>query len=108
MKSTPHLYLSALSWVSPSSRVWDIVSGTFASELPMISNVPEAKKGERWSESVGTWVMRVAYSADGRLFAAGGWDGSVWFWEARSGKRAREPFKTESKVVCIAISRDNR
>lgn len=107
MKSTPHLYLSALSWVSRRSRQWNIVSTSFASELPMISNVPEAKKGERWSENVGTAVKGVAYSADGQLFAAGCEDGSVRFWVARSGKRAREPLKTGSEVWCIAISPDN-
>lgn len=38
-KSTSHLYLSALSWVSESSPLWCSVRGTFPSEPPTISNV---------------------------------------------------------------------
>ena len=108
LKSTPHLYLSALSWLPGSSRLWDIVHGSFSSELPMIANVPKAWNNEKWSENVGSIVHSVAYSADGRLFAAGCWDGSVRFWEARSGKVAREPFMTKSKVWSITFSHDNR
>ena len=37
----------------------------------MIANVPDAWNEERWSENVGLGVSSVAYSADGRLFAAG-------------------------------------
>lgn len=50
----------------------------------------------------------MAYSADGQLFAAGCEDGSVRFWEARSGKKAKEAFMTECDVSCIAFSPDNR
>lgn len=42
LKSTPHLYLSALSWLPGSSPLWDIVRDSFSSVLPMIANVPEA------------------------------------------------------------------
>ena len=74
----------------------------------MIANVPAAWNSERWSENVGTAVWNVAYSADGRLFAAGCLDGKVRFWEARSGKTARKPFVTESPVLSISFSADNR
>ena len=89
LKSTPHLYTSALSWLPGSSRLWKIVHGSFSSELPMIANVPEVWNDERWLENIDSEVNSMAYSADGRLFAAGCNDG-VRVWEARSGKVARE------------------
>lgn len=49
----------------------------------MVANVPDAWIDERW-------LRNVAYPADRRLFAAGCEDGNKWFWEARSGKVARE------------------
>ena len=74
----------------------------------MIANVPEAWNKERWLENVGSEVLCVAYSADGRLFAAGCYDRIIRFWVARSGKVAREPFKSEGLVYSIAFSHDNR
>ena len=53
LKSTPHLYLSALSWLPRSSRLWKIVHNFFSSELPIVSNVQEELTSERWSEDVG-------------------------------------------------------
>ena len=55
-----------------------------------------------------SWVNSVAYSADGRLFAAGCEDGRVRLWDARSGKVAREPLASESLVWSVAFSGDNR
>lgn len=46
----------------------------------MIANVPDACDD----------VSNVAYSADRCPLAAGCEDGSIWFWEAHSGKVARE------------------
>lgn len=106
-KSTPHLYLSALSWLPTSSRLWDIVHESFSSDLPIILSVQEEWNDEKWSERVGSMVMSVAYSANGSWFAAGCWDGSVRFWKARSGKRAREPLLTESAIWSIALSHNN-
>ena len=108
LQSTPHLYLSALSWLPGGSPLWDIIQGSFSSELPIIANVPEVWNDERWSENVGSWVTSVAYSAESRLFATGCWDGGIRFWEARSRKVAREPFKSESQVNSIAFSHGNR
>lgn len=106
-RSAPHLYLSALEWLPSQSRLWEVVRCSFSSDLPVISNVPKTWNSERWLERVGTPVDSVAYSADGRLFTAGGSDGSVRFWEARSGRVAREPFTTESHVSSIMFSPDN-
>ena len=106
-KSTPHLYISALSWLPRTSKLWLIVHNSFSSEIPMTSNVPEAWSDERWSEDVSSIVRSVAYSHDGRLFAAGCKDGSMRFWEPRSGIRVKEAFITGSGALSIAFSPDN-
>lgn len=107
-KSTPHLYLSALSWLPGSSPLWDIVRGSISSELPMIANVAKVWNDERWSENIGSWVESVAYSSNGQFFAAGCLDESIRLWVTRSGKVAREPFMSGSIVSSIAFSPDDR
>lgn len=77
LKSTPHLYISALSWLPGTSSLWSIIHSPCFSELPMIAYVRDSWNDERWSENVGSGVYSVAYSADGQLFAAGCDDGSI-------------------------------
>lgn len=107
-KSTPHLYLSALSWIPANSHLRHIARGIFPSKPPTISNIPKTWSNERWSEDVGIDVNSVAYSADGCLFAVGCLDGSIRLWEARSREVAREPFETGCEVNSIAFSPDTR
>lgn len=36
-----------------------------------------------------SWVLSVAFSPDGRLLAAGAWDGTVWLWGIADALRTK-------------------
>lgn len=50
----------------------------------------------------------IAYSADGRLFASGGWDGTVVLWEAHTGKKMLTLRGHSNLVRNLAFSRDGK
>ena len=54
-------------------------------------------------------VFGISFSPDGRILAAGDWDGNVILWDVRSGRRLGEPLTGHtSYVVEVAFSPDGR
>jgi WD40 repeat protein len=53
-------------------------------------------------------TVRLAFSADGRALAAGGWRGAVTVWEAASGRVRRRYSGHTSPIETLAFSPDAR
>jgi WD40 repeat protein len=54
-------------------------------------------------------VYALAYSPDGRTIASAGLDGSIEFWDSRTGRRRGAPLKAHGKdVLDLAFSPDGR
>ncbi|EMD37410.1 hypothetical protein CERSUDRAFT_49856 [Gelatoporia subvermispora B] len=106
--SAPHIYLSVLPSLSPSS----IIAKTF---WPQFRNVLTYKViGIRRSQSpvlqmsghTGV-VMSVAFSPDGTRIASGSRDGTVRIWDARTGDMLMDPLEGhDNTVTCVAFSPD--
>ena len=63
-----------------------------------------------WESSSVDWVTSVAISRDGRTIASGSYNGSLYVWEASTGKRTREVVRAvagnQSAVTEVAFSND--
>jgi WD40 repeat protein len=79
------------STASDHIRVWDVADGRLLSEIP-----------------AGFWLVRVAYSPDGRRIAAGGWGFSVRIWDADSGREVMSLSGHQARVLDLAFSPDGR
>ena len=54
-------------------------------------------------------VFGISFSPDGRILAAGDWDGNVILWDVRSGRRLGEPLTGHTSYVTeVAFSPDGR
>jgi dipeptidyl aminopeptidase/acylaminoacyl peptidase len=58
----------------------------------------------RHEHGVGT----VAYSSDGKLLATGCTDGTIWLWEAATGRRLHQVGKHPDEVWTVAFSPDGK
>jgi dipeptidyl aminopeptidase/acylaminoacyl peptidase len=56
----------------------------------------------------GGQVFSVAYSPDGKLLAAGSWDGSVRLWEVATGKEVRQFVGHKGWVSAVAFAPDGQ
>jgi WD40 repeat protein len=79
-------------WSDHTVRVWDLEEGALRFELPELR------------------VRAVAFSPDGRLFAAGQQGERVHVWDARTGQEvaAFGAFEAGEAVQCVAFSPDGR
>ena len=55
-----------------------------------------------------SWVYALAFSADGRRLATGGWDGSVMTWDVASGRSLSTLVGHEGIVMAVAFSPDGQ
>jgi hypothetical protein len=53
-------------------------------------------------------VHAVAFSADGRLLAAGGWDGNIWLWDLATGEELARFAGHTGSLRGLAFSPDGR
>ena len=57
----------------------------------------------------GDQVHQVAYAPDGRTLASASWDGTIRFWNARTGRPLGAPLRAEQgKLTALAFSPDGR
>ena len=54
------------------------------------------------------WLLDVTFSPDGRLLAAGDWDGRVTLWDVSSGSRRKTFTETRGGVHCVEFSPDGK
>ena len=108
MESAPHVYLSALSWLPENAQLQSVVANTFK-HLPMIKHGEDDWEGARWVKNVGNRVFSVAYSPDGRFFAAGLSDGTVRIFDAHTCEPVGQPLEGHMRQVeSVAFSPDSR
>ena len=107
MESAPHVYLSALSWLPENTQLHSDIASLFK-HLPMVANKEDNWEGAAWVKSVGSMVESVAYSPDGRYFAAGLLDTStVHIFNARTCEPIGQLLKGHSNWVrSVAFSPD--
>ncbi|KAI5116831.1 hypothetical protein M0805_008567 [Coniferiporia weirii] len=107
--STPHLYVSALSWVPTESYV----AKTF---YPHFQNQPLIGAGKEkswnptvWTANAGSAVSCVAYSPNGRHIVSGSEDNTLRIWDAWTGSPVGKALTGHSKSVwSVAYSPDGR
>ncbi|KAI5118072.1 hypothetical protein M0805_003661 [Coniferiporia weirii] len=107
--STPHLYISALSWAPTESYVAKTLYAHFWNQ-PLIG----IGKGKMWSPNlwtadVGSAVNCVAYSPDGRYIVSGSGDNTLRIWDAQIGNSVGDPLTGHSLGInSVAYSPDGR
>ncbi|KAI5122866.1 hypothetical protein M0805_003159 [Coniferiporia weirii] len=107
--STPHLYVSALSWVPIESYIAKAYYLNFQNQ-PLISAGKEKNWNPMlWTANANSNVNCVTYSPDGRYIASGLGDGTLRIWDAQTGSHVGEPLTGHSKGVwSVAYSPDGR
>jgi WD40 repeat protein len=100
LSSNPHLHVTAISpdhktvviaEVDGPTRLWDVDSGRFRSELL----------------APGSWAECVAYSPDGKAVLVGGGSGAI-LADAASGDPLCAPLTHENYIECLAYSPDGK
>ncbi|KAF5320246.1 hypothetical protein D9611_011284 [Ephemerocybe angulata] len=103
--STPHLYVSALATWHPKGDICE----RWRSYFPKIPTLTTrgARAGSMLMEiDVGSRVIAVAVSGDGRVIASGADDGLVRLWDASTGKAMSVLEGHKDWVRSVAFSRD--
>ncbi|KAF5365105.1 hypothetical protein D9758_011009 [Tetrapyrgos nigripes] len=100
-KSTPHLYVSALS-------TWDPQSHVSRHWKPRFPNIPEVSATHSSAILMHivtkSGVQCVAISPNGGQIVSGGFDGSVCVWDAASGEQLKELTGHLGSVWSVAFS----
>ena len=105
-KSTPHLYISALSTWYQQLPVWTHWKDRFAF-IPSIL-LSHAITVPLLTITTNGRITCIALSGNGDLIASGSWDhSSVWVWDAKTGEQLRELQGHTEKVYSVAFSPDS-
>ncbi|KAI5118583.1 hypothetical protein M0805_008673 [Coniferiporia weirii] len=107
--STPHLYISALSWTPTESYIDEQLYPHFKNQ-PLIRAGGEEKWNPNiWTANAGSDVLCVTYSPDGRYTVSGSKDSTLRIWDAQTGNSVGEPLTGHSNwVYSVAYSPDGR
>ena len=103
-KSTPHLYISALSTWYQQSPVWTHWKHWFAF-IPSIS-LRHAIMVPLLTMTTNGSISCIALSGNGDLIVSGSHDQSVHVWDAKTGEQLRELQGHTGCVISVAISPD--
>jgi len=109
-ESTPHLYLSGLSFLPPRSALANMLIANF----PNIAQVARGQH-ENWPSNQHvlrghtSFVNSVAFSWDGRQIVSGSWDQTIRVWDAQTGAQVGNPLQGHTNsVLSVAFSPDGR
>src|SRR5580704_13956727 len=83
-KSTPHLYISALSTWYKNSPVWRHWKHQFVC-IPSISHTGSTITVPLLTITVNSPITCIAFSPDGNQIVSGSYDQSVRVWDAKTG-----------------------
>ncbi|KAI5117713.1 hypothetical protein M0805_006517 [Coniferiporia weirii] len=107
--STPHLYISALSWAPTESIVARQLYPYFSNQPLITSGKEKNWKTTLWTSNAGIGINAVAYSPDGRHIVSGSYDKALRIWDAQTGSPVGEPLTGHSdRVWSVAYSPDGR
>ncbi|PVF92453.1 WD40 repeat-like protein [Serendipita vermifera] len=108
--STPHIYISALSFTPTESNLWKTAAGIFH-RLPRLSKgrmKTWPARPHKWLGHTGS-VRGVVYSPNGRNIASCSWDDTVRIWDVETGALVGEPLRGHTREVdAVAYSPDGR
>ncbi|KAI5117680.1 hypothetical protein M0805_008459 [Coniferiporia weirii] len=108
--STPHLYISALSWAPAKSYVAEALYPYFQNQ-PLIDTGKEMNWNPTlWTADAGGDVLEcVAYSSDGRQIVSGSSDKVLRIWDAQTGSPVGESLTGHLDYInSVAYSPDGR
>ncbi|KAI5120284.1 hypothetical protein M0805_005341 [Coniferiporia weirii] len=103
--STPHLYISALSWVPSESLLAEQLYPYFSGQ-PFVSSGKEKKwRTTLWIANTEGRVLCNVYSPNGRHIVSASDDGNLYIWDSQTGNAVGEPLKGHTDWVrCVAYS----
>jgi len=104
VKSTPHLYISALSTWHQDSLVWKIWKHWFGF-IPLISLPKGAITVPLMTITTNKEINCIAFSSNGDQIVSGSWC-LIQVWDAKTGKQLRELQGHTSSVHSVAFSPD--
>ncbi|KAI5121548.1 hypothetical protein M0805_002606 [Coniferiporia weirii] len=105
--STPHLYVSALSWVLAESIVANSLYPSFHNQHLIKSGKEKNWRNTLWIANVGSPILCASYSPDGRHIVSGSGDDTLRIWDAHTGNPVGNPLTGHSdRVTSVAYSPD--
>ncbi|KAI5116961.1 hypothetical protein M0805_001365 [Coniferiporia weirii] len=107
--STPHLYISALSW-APTESIMIKQLYPFFCNQPLVDSGKEKQwKSTLWIADAKHSVYCVAYSPDGKHVVSGSYDNTLRIWDAHTSDAVGEPLTGHlSWVTSVAYAPDGR
>jgi len=110
-QTPPHIYLSALPFAPKDSLVYQDFSH-LCTNVFSVETIGINRHGGNFAMILighKSKVTTVVYSPDGLFLASGSKDGSMRFWDARTGEEALSPMRSgDSKITSIAFSPDGK
>ncbi|KAI5122684.1 hypothetical protein M0805_009737 [Coniferiporia weirii] len=108
--STPHLYISALSWAPTESFVAKELYPYFSNQSLITSGKEKNWKTNLWTSNAGSEIYAVTYSPDGCHIVSGSYDShDLRIWDAQTGIALGVPLIGHSNsVLSVAYSPDGR
>jgi len=110
-QTPPHIYLSALPFASKDSLIYQGFSHLCTNVVSVETIGINRHGGNLVMTLIGhkSEVTVVVYSPDGHFLASGSEDGSMRFWDARTGEEPLSPMRGgDSEITCIVFSPDDK
>ena len=105
-KSTPHLYISALSTWHQQSPVWTHWKHQFCFIPSILLKCAITVPLLTMTQATNSPIKCIALSENGDFIASGSWDKSVQVWDAKTGEQLRELKGHTNQVTSVAFSPD--